>query len=371
MDGKSPVFIFSMHIALQARFQQSKQHSPLQTDSSFDPSSVLLSALRDCKKVVASSADWDDVDDTPLERVNKATPFVGESTLLEKPYLRLTTYPRKEDVRPLPILEKALVHIKNRYVQTEDFDWCNEQLKSVRQDATVQQIRNAFVVDVYETHARMLLEHGDLNEFNQCQSMIKGIVDQYGIQQQSEQSAKEFRAYAILYALVRESSLQLNQELKRMFNIKESANTNNTHGGSRKRKKRRRVHHHHCDSDDAGDSISISPEDHAWRVVQAVIHCDYSSFFRLYQSAPHMSPYLMDFLVHRVRNGAYERILASFRPSISVEHLCTCLHFDDLEETRRFLKHRKAVFVQEESTSEPPCLIDCRDSWQQQSTLSR
>jgi hypothetical protein len=216
----------------------------------------------------------------------------------------------------------------------------------------VQQIRNPFVIDVYETHARMLLEHGDLNEFNQCQSMIKALVDQYRIPQ-SEQSAKEFRAYAVLYALVRDSSLQLIQELKRKF-------TNTEQEGRKRKKRRRRVQ---------GDSDSICPEDHAWQVVQAVIHCDYCLFFQLYKSAPHMSPYLMDFLVHRVRNCAYERIVASYRPTVSVEHVCACLHLDGLEETRRFLKHQKAVFIQE-STSEPPFCIDCRESWQQ-STLSR
>ncbi len=102
--------------------------------------------------------------------------LVGMSQNLEKPYLRLTTFPNAEDVRPLEVLVKSLARIKSRYIQDEDFDWANEQLKSVRQDITVQGIRNKFVLEVYETHARILLEHGDLSEFNQCQTMIRTLT---------------------------------------------------------------------------------------------------------------------------------------------------------------------------------------------------
>ena len=76
-----------------------------------------------------------------------AGPLVGRNYILEKPYLRLTTYADPLDVRPLPVLIKALAHIKNRYATEEDFEWANEQLKSLRQDLTVQRVRNLFVLE--------------------------------------------------------------------------------------------------------------------------------------------------------------------------------------------------------------------------------
>jgi len=83
--------------------------------------------------------------------------LVGTNRSLDKPYMRLTTSPKAIDVRPLPVLRKALAHIKVHYINNEDFDFANEQLKSMRQDITVQHLRNNFVLNVYETHSRICM----------------------------------------------------------------------------------------------------------------------------------------------------------------------------------------------------------------------
>ena len=260
--------------------------------------------------------------------------FVGTCKALEKDYLRLTTFPKEEDVRPLRILKKALKHIKHKYKEEEDFEWTNEQLKSVRQDLTVQNIRNTFVIEVYEMHARLLLENGDLNEFNQCQSMIRSLTSpsENNLEEtslrQSSQSTDEFFAYRILYSLVQKSSADLHD------GIAYSRST-------------------------VQEEPSLPSTQHTMEVVSAVSHSNYKAFFRLYHSAPHLSAYLMDFLLNRIRNAAFSRIVVAYRPAITVEYIQHALGFQDYEEARQFLKKNGAVFVEKNGL---PISVDCKAS---------
>lgn len=163
---------------MQMRFQADATSAPAEPPSALDAVYSALSSSRDGggssfgskkkkKSKLSGSGDFTS---------EFGNGFVGTSQSLEKPYLRLTTFPKAEDVRPLPVLERALQHIKARYHTEEDFVWANEQLKSVRQDITVQGLRNNFILEVYETHARLALEEGELNEFNQCQTKIKELT---------------------------------------------------------------------------------------------------------------------------------------------------------------------------------------------------
>ena len=240
----------------------------------------------------------------------------------------------------------------------------------------VQHLRNNFVLEVYETHSRMLLEHGDLGEFNQCQTMIRSLTCSTGlgatksfaksktqktskksrrneVLRQSEEVADEFRAYSLLYDVIQNSWCDL---ILHLASIKRISGRNRKFHESNRAKRTNEV------PITQGSSVR-----HATKVVNAIIHDDYLAFFRLYESAPHMSAYLMDYLVRRVRNVGYARIIAAYRPTISTERFREVLSFHDLEETRQFLKKKGAVFLNDNENL--PFWVDCKATYTLKSKL--
>ncbi|KAG9870833.1 hypothetical protein KCV05_g23262, partial [Aureobasidium melanogenum] len=89
-------------------------------------------------------------------------PCVGTSQQLEKNYFRLTAPPKPETVRPLHILKQTLDLLIRKWKDEHNYGYICDQFKSLRQDLTVQHIKNDFTVRVYEAHARIALERGDL-----------------------------------------------------------------------------------------------------------------------------------------------------------------------------------------------------------------
>lgn len=151
----------------------------------------------------------------------------GTCQRVEKDYLRLTSAPHPSTVRPEKVLRAALTNLINKWRNgsIEYISLCS-QMKAVRQDLTVQHIQNGehkiqlqiftscffhvytlfinfsiihiyyadFTVEVYETHARMALQNGDLNEYNQCQTQLKNLYVR-----SLRGCEAEFTAYRILY----------------------------------------------------------------------------------------------------------------------------------------------------------------------------
>ena len=126
----------------------------------------------------------------------------GSSQMLEKSYTRLTTLPCAADVRPLSVLRQSFELVMRKWREERDYPYAREQLKAIRQDLTVQRLgadgaRSAFALLVYEAHARIALEAGDLGEFGACQAVLIPLHAT-----RSSPHLAEFIAYRLLHASV-------------------------------------------------------------------------------------------------------------------------------------------------------------------------
>ena len=196
-------------------------------------------------------------------------PIVGRCKTLEKKYFRLTSAPNPDTVRPLEVLEKTLDLLKDKWRKDNNYSYICDQFKSLRQDLTVQHIKSDFTVNVYEIHARIALEKGDLGEYNQCQTQLRALyaLDLGG-------HPVEFKAYRILYFL------------------------------------------HTCNRADMNDVLAdLTPAEkkevpikHALEARSSLALGNYHRFFKLYIDTPNMGAYLLDMFVTRERLAALVNI---------------------------------------------------------------
>lgn len=254
---------------------------------------------------------------------------MGLSTKLEKPYLRLTSAPDPRNVRTLPTLMQTLDLLKKKWRSEGNYNYICDQFKSMRQDLTVQRIKNDFTVKVYEIHARIALEKGDLGEYNQCQSQLRGLYA-LGI----PGSVMEFLAYRILYLLHTRNRRGAYYVLwvKCIHNLFLDVNT--------------------LMAELTPAHKSQPAVEHALAVRSALATGNYHAFFRLYVNAPNLNAYVMDQFIDRERINALHTMAKCFRPSLSLAFMTTELAFSDVQNTFQFLTRYKAdVFVQQNNSS--------------------
>uniref|UniRef100_A0A146KJ97 Leukocyte receptor cluster member 8 n=1 Tax=Lygus hesperus TaxID=30085 RepID=A0A146KJ97_LYGHE len=201
--------------------------------------------------------------------------IIGTCEDLEKGYLRLTSAPEASQVRPKSVLLKSLEMVKAKWVKDRDYHYTFEQLKSIRQDLTVQGIRDALSVNVYETHARIALEMKDHAEFNQCQSQLRILHEEV---KEAAENKIEFKAYGILYFIFTKDFMELSTRL-----------------------------------------CSLTKEDkedecirHAVDLARAWLVGNHVRIFKLYKSAPKMSSYLIDLFVDRERLAYFKVIMKAY-----------------------------------------------------------
>jgi len=235
----------------------------------------------------------------------------GRSTRLEKSYVRLSgAAPDPNKVRPLAVLKKALEMVKTRYLEDENYEFTCDQLKSIRQDLTVQCIKGRFSAHVYETHVRIALECKDLPEYCQCSSVLQEMRKQ-GI----VVSEDELDCYRILYALHIDSKMELAVVLR-----------------------------------DVGGGMGVT---WALEVLEAIRHGNTLRFFLLYQKAPYHSVFLLDLLLSKQRTQGLGAILKAYI-TVPVSTIAQRLQFKSVKRCERFLAENGAVVVADE--------VDCKAS---------
>ena len=217
------------------------------------------------------------IEDGPL--VDK--PVQGTSLEIEKEYFRLTSAPDPSTVRPYNVLKKALKHVEKKWKEGADYVYLCSQLKSIRQDLTVQLICNRFTVHVYEVHARIALEKEDVSEFNQCLTRIIQLYDA-GL----EGAIDEFTGYQITYLTFTKNYIALNDILAKLHE-------------------------------------TIAPPTsfatlHALSIRRAFFTGNTFELFKLFINAPNMSPHLMKLFMKLERASFFEKILLSYKPHVSI-----------------------------------------------------
>jgi SAC3 family protein LENG8/THP3 len=196
-------------------------------------------------------------------------PVIGTCQTLEKQYFRLTSAPIPSQVRPESILRQTLDLLKKKWKKEGNYSYICDQFKSMRQDLTVQRIKNAFTVNVYEIHARIALEKGDLGEYNQCQTQLCALYAH-----NLGGNPVEFKAYRILYFIHTSNRTSLNDVLADLTTAE---------------KQEKAIKH-------------------ALDVRSALALGNYHRFFRLYLDTPNMGAYLMDMFVVRERLAAMSNL---------------------------------------------------------------
>lgn len=235
--------------------------------------------------------------ESPTLSVNQG-PIIGRCQNLEKNYFRLTAPPNPDTVRPLHVLEKTLDLLKRKWKFDNNYAYICDQFKSLRQDLTVQHIKNEFTVNVYEHHARIALEKGDLGEYNQCQTQLRALYAQ-----NLGGHPTEFKAYRILYFIYTRNWTAMNDALADVT---------------------------------AADKRDRAVK-HALEVRSALALGNYHRFFQLFLDTPNMGAYLMDMFVDRERLSALAAICKAYKPDVKIRFITEELGFESDEQSARFI----------------------------------
>jgi hypothetical protein len=226
--------------------------------------------------------------------------IVGTCYEQEKKFFRLTKKPDASEIRPPTVLRKHFNHLQTIAKNPTKYKYVCDQLRAIRQDLTVQKIRDDFTISVYEFHARLTLENKDLCEFNQCQTQLRHLYDDLP----GSKNEYEFTAYRLLYYILTEDD----QDILSLLNDLDA--------------KARR-----------SPSIAL-----AIKVHDAYLKGHHIKLFKLYKNTPRMCGNVMDLFLDRERRRFIKIVQKSYHPFIEVSVLSNWFQFSSEKEFAEYMK---------------------------------
>ena len=240
-----------------------------------------------------------------------ALKIVGTSTSLEKSYFRLTSAPDPATVRPPHILYQALARLLSHWRTQAEYAYLCDQMKAIRQDLTVQHIRDEFTVRVYEEHARVAVEVGDLSEYNQCQTQLRQLYqDAEGQGEDARAHEVEFLMYRLCYHMITNNQAALNTMLR------ELAPSQRTHPALA----------------------------HVLDLRKAVAASDFYHFLRSYKRTPYKGVSLLQHLAVSMRLKALTVLVRAYKPTrVGLDMFVSALGFDSRAECAAYVTSCGAI----------------------------
>ncbi|CAJ1406074.1 unnamed protein product [Effrenium voratum] len=128
--------------------------------------------------------------------------------------MRFSEAPRPEEVRPLPVLREAFKKTREKWTKDQDWSYVGEMLRSIRQDLTIQMLRDIFVVEVHEYWAQLALEVGDFKQFDQAAVQLQAYYADPTLEKGATK-LNEVLAWRLLYLTVEGEGIATTEFLRR------------------------------------------------------------------------------------------------------------------------------------------------------------